>query len=632
MKQKVELPTSDAWRAQTKRDSIPPSKIDSIVDWGRENVRMPKSAMSVGFDPDMTPWIREPIDKTDLRERRSTTLVKPIQSAGTTGGEVLLCYWITFKSYGDIQYNWPNDEHFKKIWDNRFEPILKSTEAVMAVAPGNAARNTGAWKRGVIQLPNRTFTMQGIHTARNVASESIRCQLNEELHVERDGWEPGRLQQANGRCTAVWDHSIVNISNAGRKGGELDKAFHQGTQQHWQILCPDCGRFHIMRTHWRDTRPDLGGLRYDSDGCRRDDGTYDYTRLAGTVRYQMPCGFVVHDPDISTRRAMNKGGKYSDPMNEGAPVSLASYIFEAVSVDYIPWLSLIIQKHEALKARRFGDSGPYMKYLRERECIFSSEEDYPSLGVISLKQNVVKDRDGLPEPRERFAALDYQQGVKARGEFPHWWLVIVDAKVLPNGRLQVRLVFEGKVDLDEEVAVIIARHEVSPRMVVADSGHNAMHVYQFCLKHGYSAIKGSGEGGFSHPAEDPAGNPVTVLRIFQQERPIHGMLNMDETRQDPIDEPQFWLYSKHGIRERYSWLASGGGGLIDFEIPEDVSEDFLSHHDAEEPQWIESGKTRQKEKVWVQLRPRNDLFVCMCYIAMLLEMAGLIGIDSDMGG
>ena len=112
------------------------------------------------------------------------------------------------------------------------------------------------------------------------------------------------------------------------------------------------------------------------DGCRLADGGYDYNKLESSIRFQMPCGYEVRD-EPRARRALSLSGRYGVPRNPGAKTSQPSYTLEAVAVDYISWLSLIQEKHAALRALRLGDPEPYRRYVTERECRFWDQEDRP---------------------------------------------------------------------------------------------------------------------------------------------------------------------------------------------------------------------------------------------------------------
>lgn len=585
--------------------AIPQRAIRSAVEFGRRHVRLPSSARSSRFDPDITPWIREPLEAAGSGAYRVVTFVKPVQCGGSVAGEVLLAFWLSQETHGEIQYNWEDNKKAIDRWDRRFERILTSCKPVMARAP-DRTKSRGLWNKGEVYFPHASFWMQGVTEGKNLDSDSIRFQVNEEIH----NWEPGRLAKAFNRTTAVWDAISFNISNAGKKGGQLDLVFRAGTQQVWQVPCPTCGKLHAMRTFFDARKPHLGGLRYDADGCRLEDDGYDYARLEKTIRYQFPCGHEMRD-DPAARRKMSMQGHYSKPRNQGALKGHASFTLEAVSIDYIRWLTLIQDKHEALRALKYGDPEPWWRYLAERECRFyNPDDDRPVVGKIVLSQALKKDRDGLGNRVARFAALDRQKGQWSKGQAEHWWCVIRDVDERGNSRL----VFEGMLMTDGDVVETLQRHNVAPSSVVVDSGDYATRVYHFCLKHGYNAIKGSAQNSFSHGDEGH--------KIFSPERPLYQMVNAQPTKDNPNDEPLFWLYSKSGIRERLHWLR--GCGQFSWEVPGDVSSDYQDHMESEEMRTRKHPRTRETVTEWVQVRERNDLYVCECYIAMLMEMADLI--------
>jgi hypothetical protein len=146
-----------------------------------------------------------------------------------------------------------------------------------------------------------------------------------------------------------------------------------------------------------------------------------------------------------------------------------------------------------------------------------------------------------------------------------------------------------------------------------DSGDDTTHVYQFCLRYGFNAIKGESRDLFQH--DDGS------RRIFSQAKPLHLMIGAPSTCESELDEPEFWLYSKSGIRERLNWLRTSAE--VDWETPSDVSDDYRAHMDSErlEDRRV-SGST---VKAWVQYADRNDLFVCEGYQAMMADMVGVIG-------
>ncbi len=623
--------TAAKWVFDTWQRVLPQSRPASIVEWARANVRLIGSVLSEAYDPDITPWTKAPIEATDDGYTRRGTFVKPIQCGGSEVGTVGILFRIATSSGGDIQYNWPNDAKAKDKWDKAIERKIRACPAVM-----QRVGNLDTWKKGLITFPHLNLTVQGVLSATALTSDPITFQVNEELHDEDGGWLPGRLEQAHGRLTAVWNGVAFQISNAGRAGGELEAAFEAGTKEYWEVPCPGCRQFHRLRTRWNDKHPELGGLRYDSAGCTLANGHYDYTKMLSSIRLQMPCGFPVYEDKI-LRRSLSMGGRYGQPTNTGAPRSQRSWTLEAVSVDYIPFLSLIQQKHKALRSLKYGDADPWWTYLRERECQFASDDARPMVNEIVLTDRV-KDRAGIKDRIARYAAVDRQQGEAKAGELPHWWLLIVDVEILPSGVVHLLLIFEGKMLTDTDLVQTIKRHELMPSCVVVDSGWDTTHVYGLCLEHGWSAIKGEGRAPFSHPDGS--------RKIFSVEKPICEMINrpysfprvFDPRKKEWVPDPRepiFWHYLKAGIMERVEWMRAQDAkvraanpddpGIVMLDIPEDVSDDFKQHMNSWELTTKKSKQTNEEVPIFRQVRARDDLYQCFGYIAMLCEMACLIG-------
>lgn len=627
------IPPDWTWAADAWRRSIPDLRAPDILDHCEKKLRLPGSARSEQFSVMHTSWIREPLSMLTKRIEdggkiialKTLTFIKPVQSGGSTLGKAAICYWIRY-GQGNILYYWPTDKKADQKWSSEIYPCLQKTVGDLFPDPRFRSLNT----TGFISLPSGNLWCRGAFTLTNVTSDNARYEVNEELHDE-EGWIPGRHEQAIGRTTAQWSPVIINITSAGDEGGQAHSAWKDSTQQHFQVKCPGCSNphheansvYHVMRTRWNDKEPHLGGLRYDAEGCRRADGGYDYNRLESTIRFQMPCGFLVHDLP-SERRPLSISGCYTAPSNTGAHLSNRGYTLEAVSVDYIPFIKLIQQKHTAWRAMRGGDPEPWKTYLKERECKFWNPEERPSMGRIILTKDAKKQREGLAGRAMRAFALDRQRGRWSMGETPHWWLLIRD--IMPNG--DSMLVWEGKCLTDADAIGVLKDHDCLMTCGVADASYDPQHVYPFCMAYGINAIKCEGrERGISQK-EFRHGDGSK--RIFSEEEPlfkIAGCPAKYETEEgiDPR-EPMFWHASAHGMQERLAWLMgehqlkSAEGVPVKWETPEDVSEDYKSHMEGLE--WDE------EKKAWREVKKRFDLRWCEGVVAMLAEMAGLIGIGS----
>lgn len=581
--------------------AIPSDPADDSVGWAEHNVRLPGSARADSYSRSHTPWTADIIARLSDPEVRVIDLAKPIQSGGSVVGEIALCYWIANSSSGDIQYNWEDDVKAIERWDKRIYRILRACKAI-----NKWPTEYDKIKKGLVIFDHCNLTVQGSFNPSNLDSDSIKFQVNEEIH----NWEPGRLAKAINRTAAFWDSKVLNISNSGQVGDQLYQSYMAGTQQEWTVLCPGCGTYHAMRTRWEDERPELGGLRYDSDGNKLDNGDYDFRKIEETIRYQFPCGHEVRDT-IAGRRALSASGRYTDPV-AGSSRAHLSFRYDSVAVDYIPWVSLIRQKHDALRAIRYGDPEPWKRYLQERENIFWDPSVRPTTKKLHVDKNVHKHRDGLTNRAFRGMTIDKQGGQANKGESPHYWVVIRDW--MQHGDSQ--LVFEGRVTTDEELILLQKRYDVESRFVLIDSGFSATHVYRLCAEHDYTALKGEGREFYPHIE-----NGLEIRRIYSPIQFIDPFIGSHDGREGE-SEIALILYSKQGIRDRLAWLRASD--TIRWVVPEDVTEDYRHHLVSEEQEEYRIPATNQIAYRWKKIDKRNDLFVCECYQVLLAELVGVL--------
>jgi hypothetical protein len=623
-------------RAQL-RNTIPRKRPTQIVPWVEAYCKFPGSPLGADFRIDKTPWCRQPLEDGNRRGVRRVVFVKPIQSGGSTIGEALICFWSYHWPGGSIGYFWPNNLASELRWKKQTERVLSACKPLQEKLP---ADNPHAWIDGLIRFNHLNLEMKGVNTDRSVASDTLRAVICEEVHDVNSGWDPGRLRQVFGRMTGYWNSIAYVISNAGYKDSELHKAHDGGTRRQWMARCPGCSNlhheanwvYHVMRTRWDDERPDLGGLRYELPEDRKRGEEVNYQQIARTVRYQMPCGYRVGN-DKTERRNLSLTARYSEPTNPNAQLEHESYSLEGVSVDYIDWLTLIEEKHLALRARKLGDPKPWLVYLRERECQFIGLDDRRPESTPIVLSSRQKDRAGLPNRLWRLCFFDYQKGIKELGESPHWWGVIWDIDAAGN----VLLVCEDKLNSEGEVLDMVRRHDVKPICVGVDASFTGedRYVYFFCLRHGFNAIKvhgqKTGERTFTHGDG--------VRRAWSEPEPLwpHSANQQGPTKENPDEEPEYWNVSQSGAMDALAHLMARKRPKSDnpneeescFEIPADVSEDFKLHFRAWTREKYRVPATNALEERWKKVSEKapDHLYMCCTYLALWCEMAGATGAD-----
>jgi len=525
---------------------LPSGQAVTASEWCSEHVQLPGSVLVDRYTPEATPWTRDIVDSLGDPTVRSTTVMAPVQSGKSVIGEAAACYWLATSAGGDLQWNWENDTKAKERYEKRIEKILRACHPLRRRWP----RDANKAKRGLVVFPHANLTVQGQEVASNLDSDSVRFQVNEEIH----SWHEGRLDKATARLTAVWNAKQLNLSNAGV---------------------------------WK---------------CKRGPHEYDYEALAKTVYYECEhCSHRIYEHD---RRTVRCGYVQC---NDTPLSGHRSFSWDAVAVHYISWLSLIQQKHQALKALAYGDRGPWYVYITERECRPWRQEDEPFTHKINISSGVKKQpRDGAYEVT--IGTVDVQRG--GMTDRPHHWVVVRGYNKSDKGVVTAALLHEGRIDEQGQVDVLMSSHSIQPSLVFVDSGDQTESVYQWCASKGYTPIKGMRGDGFVVEVEGDDGEKERRRRIWRcdPDRPVEVSTSSGRVLLPLI------LYAKEGIRDRL--LANQESGRWDWQIPEDVSEDFVAHYAAEQTRYdAHTGKRTHK-----QVKARNDLYVCDAYQALGYEI------------
>ena len=102
--------------------TIPDAPPSDIVEWSRTcGIRVDGHA----FNPDRIPQLIEPLRAGVDPTLRVGTLCKPVQSGGSTVGEIIMAFRLAF-GHGFFQYNWPHDQKAAERWESRILPLLHS--------------------------------------------------------------------------------------------------------------------------------------------------------------------------------------------------------------------------------------------------------------------------------------------------------------------------------------------------------------------------------------------------------------------------------------------------------------------------------------------------------------------------
>jgi hypothetical protein len=631
-KPKIVIPPQRRWFWDLV-SSLVPQELEEVVSWSDKYYKVLTNDRDL-FCSDESPWLIEPLQMADDPLVYRLTYVKPVQcGAGTSLGEIIILRRI-LDSNGLLCYYWPTDDKAKDRWEKWTERRLRACKPVRDRMPDE-------YENMLVKFPNITVSMCGVFANSNLTSDTVEIIIGDEVHL----WPAGAVAKANGRQTLVQFPKLILVSNSGFKGDQLHQEYNQGTQQVFENWCPGCGQYHVMRTQYDDKRPDLGGLCYDTAGCKMDDGTFDYNRLKPTLHYRFPCGYKMFD-DIAERRKSAKQGRYCEPQNKGALLSHRSYTFQAVSCHTVRWLDLVKEKHTALRNLKAGEDTAWRVYLQERDCVFYDPMEHrPFQGQIVVTAGTTTTREGLKNEAVKLWAADWQKGYRHLGELSHYWLVIESVLIDCNSQV----IFAGKADDESELLGILKDHGITEDDgggivdgLIDASYDQGKHILSFCFRAGTNAVMGntSGKGTWRWPDGS--------WQYFSPKKFIYKELNLTEprypllmTREGYIEnpaEPYIIMYSKAGILKNHFFIRdmktnvlannpkATPADYIERIVPADIGEEYLKHHEAwERDSSTRAKKNQQEVEGFRKVSKADHLMSCTCYIDLMKDLTGLLG-------
>ncbi len=143
-------------------------------------------------------------------------------------------------------YIQPTIDDAKKFSKQRIAPMIRDCPKLrrkVADVKSRDSSNTTLQK----SFPGGMLTIVGTNSASALASTPVRYILGD----ERDRWalsagtegDPWKLAEA--RTKTFYNRKLVDVSTPTVKDASpIAESFYEGTQEHWQHQCPECGEFH----------------------------------------------------------------------------------------------------------------------------------------------------------------------------------------------------------------------------------------------------------------------------------------------------------------------------------------------------------------------------------------------------
>lgn len=561
----------------------PPSR-KGIIGFGKEHVKFPHSDRAPTFDPDVAPWLVEPLEALANNSNTSVICRASVGSSKTTMFEVAIPYCIA-EDPGSMTVITQTDEDTFDWVDTRLNGVLQACAPVAALWP----TDRGKIKKGLYNLPNMFIAFGGANLS-NLQSKSIRWCLGDEVWR----WRKGMVPELKGRMHDRWNARLFLVSQGGEEGDDFSLEFAETDQRvrHWK--CEKCKCFNPYRFE------DLKWKEYWVDD--EEGGIMDYNAISESVHLECPSCHERYSDNPVVRRSLSAQAKYISS-NPNALPGAVGFWWNAMSVYWIAWRKLVIEYLKAIKLKKQGDDSKFWAWKQKRFAEDKRLED--SIDRISLSGADYEVKSWVPLAQIDGEAYRFLTGDK---QLDHYWIVIRAFRFDGSSRL----LYEGKVWTEGAIREKQLAYGIKDKLVGIDAQYDTPKIYRMCAKYGWTAMHGSREAGFKHYSSDKRKKPVTKFVSKVEEASLGGG-----------KKASYIFWSNEKIKDILTALRTGQG--VPWEVPRDISPVYLKQIDSEVKKDFVNPTTKQIEKRYVRVYKHNHLWDCECEQIVFAYSIGLLG-------
>jgi len=454
-----------------------------IFEWAAENISLPADYGIEGpFHVEKSRYLIEPFLAVHNDAVRMVTIQAAVQTGKSLIGDLSIAHAIC-NAPRNLHWNFPTDEQAKNYADRRAMKLFRHCSATRRRLEDAAKRDRFKVRAVEILFHDMTLVVQGANEG-NLQSHSVPFIINEELWQ----WNPGMYQQACARADFFsWRKKILNISQAGEKGCDLDLEYQAGTMEEWEVPCPECRQYQPLvlnqATEQRDKsgKIEWAGLVWETNDQTRPQGKWNFDQLKPSVRYRCAKCLAHWEDTPSLRRQLNDYGRFR-VLNANASIEHRSFHWNAMACDEISWAGLAEKYLRAKDQERVGNRVPIREFhLKQLAETFDAEKHLSY--ALAPAATVPIDDGKLPHwPLQEFIFLtvDVQRG--------HFWALV---QAWNSAGLDMAM-WAGRLTTWEDVADKQKEWSVPDHCVFVDARYEPQQVYRECTRHGHEQIDGHG--------------------------------------------------------------------------------------------------------------------------------------------
>jgi phage terminase large subunit GpA-like protein len=555
-----------------QRACRPPARLPPS-EWATDRVAI-QDGLTPKYSTSNAPWQIEPLDVVANADAKEVVILAPIGTGKTTFMEAALQYIIA-EDPGPTLLVGQTDDDLKDWAETRMDYAIRNTPETAALLPEDRHKK----RKMQILFPHMSLFLTGANLS-GLQSKSMRRVFCDEAWQYR----PGMLNEARGRLHDRWNRQFFILSQAGVKGDDLDKAWGHSDQREFSFSCPDCGT--VQPWKWCNV------VGYEDDTLE----PLARAQLARLKCDNADCDWTCPDSP-QPRRALAEGGQYV-PTAVGMPGHVGFH-YNVLANWRKPLWEIVLLWLEAKAAMRVGNVDPLRQFIQKRLAETWEEDLTDNRAALVGNGYLVSEFTAgqkIEEEAHRFLTVDKQRdhfwaGVRA-------WRASGESMLLWYGRIET---FDGVHDL-------ALRYGIKPQMVFVDAGYDTDQVYSACARMNWTALHGSGQKSFAYKKQ----NGDVIHRPFTR---------FQDATASGGGKARYSHWASDRIKDILHAHRTGIAGSWD--IPDDVSPDFLKQIDSEVKKEVTNSKTKQVEYRWTRTRNNNhawDVEAMQIVAALMLKI------------
>lgn len=341
--------------------ALTPPPAQSVTEWCEANLTLSaRSSASPGrYSTILTPYVREPLNRTGELGVKSITLCWGVQSAKTTTMMAALAYRIKRKPTPAL-WAMPSEHLARSFSRDRLQPLIEDCPALAEEKPTDPDRFQ------TLEMSMRKMNVFLVGTsASNLSSRSCGLVIADEVDKfpEESKREASALRLVELRTRNFPQGLVLKTSTPTLDTGTIWQEFLGGDQRHYQVACPSC--HHHQKLEWE-------GVRWDQD-AKLEEG-WDFKKVAATSYYV--CRSCAQPIVESQKSALLRSGRWVAE-NPDAPRGVYSYHLSALYSPWVSWGELAVEflreKESPGGLRNFINSSLALPWVPQASTVKSGE-------------------------------------------------------------------------------------------------------------------------------------------------------------------------------------------------------------------------------------------------------------------